>query len=622
MDPPPPGTAGATTAPSHGGFTDPTPTPTPQAKLRLLCSYGGKIAPRSHDKALCYVGGETRIVAVDRHSVASLSFLSAHLSHTLLNGRPFSLKYQLPSHDLDSLISITTDDDLVNMIDEYDRLSLSPQSIRLRFFLFPAKPDPSSPDSNLQDLKSETWFFDAFRNARRFADSGTGTGTGPAEGQAESEGKCGVESVSGGPESVVLETSSSFGSTGSSASASNLPAIRVGGEEGNGAAAVPQDPKVNLYAVDSIGSDSSLASPNFQPQNIFYQDAIVHPEYHLKAPSNTVETESNASDHSIRTDLLKTGQLKGCPVLQVTDNLLHQPPSLQAQPQSQQQCLPQPQAVVYHDAVVHPEYKDTKIVTESNPSDLSSRTNFLKKVQVLGYPLSQPIDQVQQQATSSQPPPSLLQPQMQLQYVQPGTTYVPHYYPNTVPATSYPTVYQPCLQQQQQHQQGHYQLNNPYPVYLMPVGQAPPYDMSMPGLAGSSIVAPTHAPLHSKAVIVSSPLVYDGLMSTLPVPEYTSKVYSPATGTTLPSNVPSDEHQHQFVTFPLTNQPCTPIVAAENANSLSEHEDPVHAQIYKSQPPAPLMPSHVHPGANSATVLSENLTQLHLDATATNPQFL
>ncbi|GAB4837780.1 hypothetical protein Ancab_002642 [Ancistrocladus abbreviatus] len=174
MDPPPPGTAGATTAPTHGGFTDPTPMPTLQAKLRLLCSYGGKIAPRSHDKALCYVGGETRIVAVDRRSVASLSFLSAHLSHALLNGRPFSLKYQLPRHDLDSFISITTDDDLVNMIDEYDRLSLSPQSIRLRFFLFPAKADPSSPDSNLQDLKFETWFFDAFRNARRFADSGTG----------------------------------------------------------------------------------------------------------------------------------------------------------------------------------------------------------------------------------------------------------------------------------------------------------------------------------------------------------------------------------------------------------------------------------------------------------------
>ncbi|GAB4827451.1 hypothetical protein Ancab_034335 [Ancistrocladus abbreviatus] len=135
MDPPPPGTAGATTSPTHGGFTDPTPTPTPQAKLRLLCSYG-------------------------------------------------------------------------------------------------LKADPSSPDSNLQDLKSETWFFDAFRNGRRFADSGTGTGTGPAEGQAESEGKCGVESVSGGPELVVLETSSSFGSTGSSASASNLPAIRVGGGGG------------------------------------------------------------------------------------------------------------------------------------------------------------------------------------------------------------------------------------------------------------------------------------------------------------------------------------------------------------------------------------------------------
>ncbi|PQP96648.1 uncharacterized protein Pyn_39358 [Prunus yedoensis var. nudiflora] len=112
----------------------------PTTRLRLMCSYGGHIVPRPHDKSLCYVGGDTRIVVVDRHT--SLSDLSNRLSKTLLNGRPFTLKYQLPSEDLDSLISVTTDEDLDNMIDEYDRTATnnsnsSSKPSRLRLFLFP-----------------------------------------------------------------------------------------------------------------------------------------------------------------------------------------------------------------------------------------------------------------------------------------------------------------------------------------------------------------------------------------------------------------------------------------------------------------------------------------------------
>ncbi|MCI32146.1 putative serine/threonine-protein kinase tsuA-like, partial [Trifolium medium] len=51
----------------------------PGSKLRLLCSYGGHIMPR--DNSLYYVGGDTRIVAVDRHS--SLTHLCSHLSRNL-----------------------------------------------------------------------------------------------------------------------------------------------------------------------------------------------------------------------------------------------------------------------------------------------------------------------------------------------------------------------------------------------------------------------------------------------------------------------------------------------------------------------------------------------------------
>ncbi|KAG4909732.1 hypothetical protein JHK87_055848 [Glycine soja] len=92
-------------------------------KLRLMCSYGGHIVPRPHDKSLCYVGGDTRII-VSEHAT-SLANLSTRLSKTFLNGRPFTLKYQLPNEDLDSLISVTIDEDLENMINEYNRTAAS-----------------------------------------------------------------------------------------------------------------------------------------------------------------------------------------------------------------------------------------------------------------------------------------------------------------------------------------------------------------------------------------------------------------------------------------------------------------------------------------------------------------
>ena len=44
------------------------------------------------------------------------------------------MKYQLPSEDLDSLISLTTDEDLEHMIDECNGIS---DNSKIRLFLFP-----------------------------------------------------------------------------------------------------------------------------------------------------------------------------------------------------------------------------------------------------------------------------------------------------------------------------------------------------------------------------------------------------------------------------------------------------------------------------------------------------
>ncbi|KAI6677091.1 hypothetical protein NL676_037887 [Syzygium grande] len=242
--------------PPSSAAADPLPP-----KLRLMCSYGGHIVPRPHDKSLCYVGGDTRMVVVDRNA-ASLSSLSAHLSKTLLNNRPFTLKYQLPSEDLDSLITVSTDEDLENMIDEYDRTMVNSSAAaaakpsRLRLFLFPSKPDSSQSIGPILEssTKSDDWFLSALNTAgllgRAFSDSApanclmnlddeVGINNGETSSRdADCSSSLGNEKsvkqaqdVHSVPDSPMLETTSSFGSTSSSPSIANLPSIRVQVEE-------------------------------------------------------------------------------------------------------------------------------------------------------------------------------------------------------------------------------------------------------------------------------------------------------------------------------------------------------------------------------------------------------
>ncbi|KAM0001962.1 putative PB1 domain-containing protein [Helianthus debilis subsp. tardiflorus] len=116
------------------------PLPLPTSKLPLMCSYNGHITPCPHSNTLCYSVGETRIVAVDRRTTAStISAFTHHLSHTLYNNHPFHLKYQLPNEDLDSLVSVTTDEDLFNMLDGHDRILSSHAPSRIVPLPYPTR---------------------------------------------------------------------------------------------------------------------------------------------------------------------------------------------------------------------------------------------------------------------------------------------------------------------------------------------------------------------------------------------------------------------------------------------------------------------------------------------------
>ncbi|PWA76358.1 Phox/Bem1p [Artemisia annua] len=395
MDPPPMSTTTATTVVYNQNYQDSiesssVSSPTsrqwddtlPPPKLRMMCSYGGHIIPRPHDKSLCYMGGETRIVVADRHT--SLADLCSRLSTTLLHGRHFSLKYQLPSEDLDSLVSVTTDEDLDNMIEEYDRLNASNPSakpLRLRLFLFLSKPDTAaSVGSLLDDAKSETWFVDALNGAgllpRGLSDSANidnllehkdGTVSEDRENSMELETQRRRLDVHLNlPDSPLVETNSSFGSSSSSPSMSNLPPIKVRVDQhmnqmagldeqlgqlnvntssaqqsvapplplqpvqrkfGHDAYSLPSPESKHggaygLHSPDSIASDSSIASANCYSKPTFTQDQ--NPSSNRDTPTPPATTQIHPNTTNISTMNYQI------PIQQIHDNA-DTPPPQQAQ---------------------------------------------------------------------------------------------------------------------------------------------------------------------------------------------------------------------------------------------------------------------------------------------------
>ncbi|KAJ9564442.1 hypothetical protein OSB04_000408 [Centaurea solstitialis] len=116
-------------------------------KVKLMCSYGGRIQPRSHSHhkqqqqlSYFYSGGHNKLLTVHR-SIDFSSLLSK--LHNLLDSDcnfQIQIKYKLPgAYDLEPLISVFDDDDHDHMMFEYDlllRRRVSGAPARLRLFLF------------------------------------------------------------------------------------------------------------------------------------------------------------------------------------------------------------------------------------------------------------------------------------------------------------------------------------------------------------------------------------------------------------------------------------------------------------------------------------------------------
>ncbi|XP_066369647.1 RAF-like serine/threonine-protein kinase PRAF isoform X1 [Miscanthus floridulus] len=111
-------------------------------KVKLMCSYGGRIAPRPGDGALRYVGGQTRLISVPRAASFGelLRKVEAVDEASASSGGGVLVRYQLPGEDLDSLISVSGPEDYDNMMEEYEKLAAAAPdgSAKLRVFLFPA----------------------------------------------------------------------------------------------------------------------------------------------------------------------------------------------------------------------------------------------------------------------------------------------------------------------------------------------------------------------------------------------------------------------------------------------------------------------------------------------------
>ena len=116
----------------HGYATSSASGSVTAAKVKILCSFGGKILPRPGDSKLRYVGGETHIISVRK----DISWLALKQKILEFYYQTHVVKYQLPGEDLDALVSVSCEEDLQNMFEEYHEMENRGGSQKLRMFLF------------------------------------------------------------------------------------------------------------------------------------------------------------------------------------------------------------------------------------------------------------------------------------------------------------------------------------------------------------------------------------------------------------------------------------------------------------------------------------------------------
>ncbi|XP_068649135.1 uncharacterized protein [Aristolochia californica] len=115
--------------------------PSSMRQIKLLCSFNGTFQKRSQwPGKLRYVGGESRILALERN--IGISRLLSRIAELGPMCHSFSIKYQLPQPDCSGeqpLVSVDTDEDVLWMIEEHERLLAEGINARIRVFVCDAR---------------------------------------------------------------------------------------------------------------------------------------------------------------------------------------------------------------------------------------------------------------------------------------------------------------------------------------------------------------------------------------------------------------------------------------------------------------------------------------------------
>ncbi|GAA0185684.1 non-receptor serine/threonine protein kinase [Lithospermum erythrorhizon] len=102
------------------------------SNIKVLCSFGGKLLPRPSDRKFRYVGGETRIIRISKE----ISWKDLWHKTTAIYNQTHTIKYQLPEEDLEALVTVSSDEDLQNMMEECHVFDDVEGSNKPRVFLF------------------------------------------------------------------------------------------------------------------------------------------------------------------------------------------------------------------------------------------------------------------------------------------------------------------------------------------------------------------------------------------------------------------------------------------------------------------------------------------------------
>ncbi|XP_020089017.1 leucine-rich repeat extensin-like protein 2 [Ananas comosus] len=461
-----------------------------------------------------------------------------------------------------------------NNVQEPQMIQLTAIS-RLRLFLFPAKAE-STPSSSMGSLlddssKSETWFVDALNSAigalddlprgvsadsasvncllgleddssvhSRHTAAAAPSAAAPADAlpRPDSSGKLarhGGQDVQSGPDSPMLDKNSSFGSTSSAPSLSNLPPIRVR----------PDD-----RPPDHIASQGQLQQQQRPDEG--YAPTHLPPQIPLPAAPGSTPTIS-PTENPNRVGVFSSDDEKS------DHGGIRRPLQPPIQPK------PAPLDAIGSDlSARNMYYQERPASGELNPSDAGGYripVTVSNQAYLTPEQLQQQYSYQQQQLQQQQHQQLQQQHQQPQKFIPAHPQYIHHPATGTfVPVPSYYPI--------QQSAQSHTYDPQGRPMYFVPVGQNPPATgisipnvPAKPELPPASLYRTAAAASPSPAVPVSTPLI------------------------PIPAAAAADQvHPYPGMGYHVMHHQQPIQSSAGNPNYGYEFADPAHTQMYHSQP--------------------------------------